>query len=231
MALCMFPKVNNLGLADVPDVVGYNRYFGWYYGNLSDLGPFLDEEHENYPNRIIMISEYGAGSDIKIHTDKPKKFDFSEEYQCRFHESYLEQINSRHYLAGACIWNQFDFGDEVKGNTIPHVNQKGMLTMDRKEKDVFYFYKSQWSDEPVLYIVSHHWQVHRASETKGVVVYTNCDSVELFLNNKSQGNQINGFEWKVKLAKGINELKAIGMKDSTEIMDNIVINYIESTKN
>jgi beta-galactosidase len=45
---------NSSGLADIPQVFGWHMYFGWYYGALAELGPFLDEQHRRYPARPIL---------------------------------------------------------------------------------------------------------------------------------------------------------------------------------
>lgn len=224
IALCKYDLANRSGLADTTDLVGYNCYFGWYRGEFPDLGELLDKEHQSYPERKIILSEYGAGSVRGLHAEYPKRQDFSEEWQCMFHESHLQQITERPFIAGSCVWNQFDFGAEHRGDGIPHLNNKGMLDWSRQPKDVYYFYQSQWTTQPMVYIISHTWTKREESDIE-VEVYTNCERVELFLNGKPLGVRAEEFRWDVELEAGSNILEAIGTKDSLTVTDTITIIY------
>ncbi|MEO7522417.1 MAG: glycoside hydrolase family 2 TIM barrel-domain containing protein, partial [Gemmatimonas sp.] len=66
---------NGTGMQDVPDVLGFNLYFGWYYRRLDGLGAYLDTLHRRHPTRPVLVSEYGADSDERIHTANPRAFD------------------------------------------------------------------------------------------------------------------------------------------------------------
>lgn len=66
------------GLQDVPQILGLNLYFGWYYREIESLGPFLDDFHRRHPQRPLLVSEYGAGSDERVHALEPRAFDLSE---------------------------------------------------------------------------------------------------------------------------------------------------------
>ena len=67
-ARCRFDELDDgSGLQDVPDVLGLNLYFGWYYRTLEELGPWLDQFHARHPDRPLLISEYGADSDERVH--------------------------------------------------------------------------------------------------------------------------------------------------------------------
>jgi len=106
--------------------VRYRLYFGWYYGELDTLGPFLDRYHALHPDVPLFISEYGAGSDRRVHSLRPERFDFSTEYQQRFHEETFGQILARQWLVGSAVWAQFDFGSDFRQDTIFGINQKGL---------------------------------------------------------------------------------------------------------
>ncbi|HEU0072386.1 MAG TPA: glycoside hydrolase family 2 TIM barrel-domain containing protein, partial [Dehalococcoidia bacterium] len=58
-------------VAPETDLSGVNRYFGWYYGDISDLGPHLDGIRENRPAQPLAVTEYGAGGAVTMHTDDP----------------------------------------------------------------------------------------------------------------------------------------------------------------
>lgn len=89
---------NDTGIADISMVIGWNLYYGWYEGKTEDLGGFLDSEFKKFPNRPLIISEYGVGADMRLHNSNPKKFDFSEEYQFNYHPGYYQQIMKRPFV-------------------------------------------------------------------------------------------------------------------------------------
>ena len=67
------------------------------------------------------------------------------------------------------------------------LNDKGLVTRDRQtKKDAFYFYKANWSDEPVLYITSRR-DSERTNAATNIKIYSNAQQVELSLNGTSIG--------------------------------------------
>jgi beta-galactosidase len=213
----------------ITDVIGRNRYFGWYSEGIENFGKVMDTEHAAHPDWRILITEYGAGAKRGYHVEDPHRFDFSESYQVEFHEGILDQIEARPYLAGGSIWNMFDFASQNKIGSIPRINQKGMGTYDRIPKDAFYFYKSRWSDEPTVYIVSHTWDRRSgpARESRPVRVFSNMDEVSLHVNGTSIGKRDEDFIWDVFFHEGRNRLKAVGRDTLTgrTVVDEVEIYY------
>lgn len=206
---------NTTGLGEVPDIIGWNLYQGWYSAALEDFGKFIDDQHRRYPKRPLIISEYGANADRRLHSTEPRRFDSTIEYQRQFHESYLAQIAARPFIAGSAVWNQFDFGVELRGETIPHLNQKGLYYYDRKPKDVYFFYKAALSKEKVLHIAVRDQAVFAGPPGKEhpIDVYSNFAEVDLILDGKSLGRrQTNGFKarWILSFKDGVNVLEARG---------------------
>ncbi len=212
---------NNLGLNDISVVTGWNIYNGWYSKQLDDFGKEQDHEHQRYPHRLVIISEYGAGSDRRINTTVAEPYDFSIQYQQLFHENYWQQINRRKYIIGSTIWNLTDFGSEQRNESMPAINNKGLLTFDREKKDVYFFYKAAWSPSPVLHIATNDWN-HRVgfaiNDSLPVIssplkIYSNCDSIVLWINDRlSERKMITNFNavFDIFLSNGINTLMAIG---------------------
>lgn len=122
------------GLADITDVKGWNLYQGWYGGKLEDFPAFLSRQHREHPEHKYIVSEYGAGSDLRIHSLNPQPFDFSIEYQQKYLESYLPVIEDSAFVAGASHWNLIDFSSANREESMPHINNKGILTNNRKKK-------------------------------------------------------------------------------------------------
>ncbi len=173
----------------IPDVVSYNLYFGWYGGNTSMNGPWLDTFHAKYPQTPIGISEYGADA-FHWHTGRPHAGDYSEEYQAYYHEELIKQLYSRPYIWATHVWNMFDFaadGRDEGGEA--GMNHKGLVTFDRKyRKDAFYAYKAWLSNDPFVHITGKHY-VDRVENPAKVTVYSNQPEVELFANGVSLGKK------------------------------------------
>ena len=173
----------------IPDVVSYNHYFGWYGGDTSMNGPWLDNFHKEYPNIPIGMSEYGCEA-LNWHTSNPKQGDYTEEYQAYYHEELIKQLFTRPYIWATHVWNMFDFGADARGEGGENgQNHKGLITFDRKyKKDSFHAYKAWLSDKPFVHICGNRY-VDRVEEETKITVYSNQQEVELFVNGKSLGKQ------------------------------------------
>ena len=81
-------------ILEIPDVNSYNLYFGWYLGELEQNEEFFDEYHAKYPDRPIGFSEYGADANPRFQSSAPEKGDYTEGYQCLYHEHILKVIEA-----------------------------------------------------------------------------------------------------------------------------------------
>ena len=171
----------------IPDVVSYNHYFGWYGGDTSMNGPWFDKFHATHPNIPIGCSEYGCEA-LNWHNSDPRQGDYTEEYQAYYHEELIKQLFSRKYLWATHVWNMFDFGADARAEGGENgQNHKGLITFDRSyKKDAFYAYKAWLSDEPFVHICSKRY-VDRVEDVTKVTVYSNQPTVELFANGVSLG--------------------------------------------
>ena len=173
----------------IPDVVSYNHYFGWYGGDTSMNGPWFDKFHAKFPNKPIGVSEYGCEA-LNWHTSNPVQGDYTEEYQSYYHEELIKQLFTRKYLWATHVWNMFDFGADARAEGGENgQNHKGLVTFDRKyKKDSFYAYKAWLSDEPFVHLCSKRY-IDRVEDVTKVTVYSNQPEVELFVNGESLGKK------------------------------------------
>lgn len=179
------------------DVVGYNRYFGWYKdaGSADKFGEWLDYYHAEKEKRPICISEYGGGGAISQHKDNvdweneidPWGERHYENYQSQMHEKIWAQFAERKYLWAQFIWCMFDFASDGRqeGDTKGQ-NDKGLVTRERIPKDAYFFYKTIWGKEKTVYITErrHNPRPYRVPYVK---VYSNAEKVELSVNGVSVG--------------------------------------------
>ena len=209
----------------IPDVVAYNHYFGWYGGDTSMNGPWFDAFHKKHPDIPIGCSEYGCEA-LNWHTSNPMQGDYTEEYQAYYHEELIKQLFTRDYIWGTYVWNMFDFGADARNEGGENgQNHKGLVTFDRKyKKDSFYAYKAWLSDDPFVHICGKRY-VDRVEDTTKVTVYSNQPEVELFANGVSLGKQtsdVHFFYFDVPNA-GETELKAV----AGECTDESLIRKVE----
>lgn len=191
MAFNMTNLYNEIGL-DLEDVAGWNLYHGWYVGQLNGFNEWCEDQHRRYPDHPIIISEWGAGSDRRIHSNSPRAFDFSIEYQQRYIEHYLPYIEEKEWISGCAYWNFIDFNVAARQESMPRVNNKGLFYNDRSPKDVAYYFKAMWrKDKPVIRIASRDWDVRVGDRDvpQTIKLYSNAPEVELFINGVSAGIQ------------------------------------------
>ncbi len=176
----------------IPDVVSYNHYFGWYGGDTSMNGPWFDKFHEMHPTIPIGCSEYGCEA-LNWHNSNPRQGDYSEEYQAYYHEELIKQLFTRKYMWATHVWNMFDFGADARAEGGENgQNHKGLVTIDRKyKKDSFYAYKA-WlrspEDAPFVHLCGKRY-IDRVEDVTKVTVYSNLPELELFVNGESIGKQ------------------------------------------
>ena len=187
-------------ILEIPDVNSYNLYFGWYLGELEQNDDFFDEYHAKFPDRCIGFSEYGADANPAYQSPTPEKGDYTESYQCVYHEHMLRMIEARPWLWATHVWNLFDFGADGRDEGGKNgENQKGLVTFDRQlKKDAFYLYKAAWNHtEPFVHLCGSRY-VDRTEEVTEIKVYSNQNEVSLYLDGKlfatQQGHVVFSFQ-------------------------------------
>lgn len=187
-------------ILEIPDVNSYNLYFGWYLGELEQNDAFFDEYHAKFPDRCIGFSEYGADANPAYQSPTPEKGDYTESYQCVYHEHMLRMIEARPWLWATHVWNLFDFGADGRDEGGKNgENQKGLVTFDRQlKKDAFYLYKAAWNHtDPFVHLCGSRY-VDRTEEVTEIKVYSNQNEVSLYLDGKlfatRQGHVVFSFQ-------------------------------------
>ena len=236
-------SVNGYGHADHPvnlnaDIQGMNRYFGWYERKLQDMEPWVEKLEKEYPWQALMLTEYGADANIAHQTELlgdalnwTKPF-YPETFQTKTHE-YQWSVIARHpYITASYLWNMFDFAmPTANRGSVPARNMKGMMTFDRKvKKDSYYWYKANWSQEPVLYMTQRRNVLRERQETS-LTVYSNIGVPKVYLNGKELSTARKGYTDvhyifnHVMLSEGRNELRAVVTWQGKEYVDEMQWEY------
>lgn len=127
-----------------------------------------------------------------------------------------QRTDTMKFMMGEFRWTGIDYlGENIYPNRGWHC---GVMDLCGFEKDHYFYYASQWTSVPMVHILPHWTHPGKEGVTIPVMVYSNCDEVELFLNNKSLGRQKTrkywNLLWNVTYEPGI--LKAVGWKGGAE---------------
>ncbi|MCF8262670.1 MAG: hypothetical protein K9J12_17970 [Melioribacteraceae bacterium] len=223
------------GLSEVADLNAWNLYHGWYSENFENLDKHLDEHYKKFPNTPLLIGEYGAGVDPRLRSEEPIRFDFTHDWAVKYHKYYVDAMNKRPFVSGGFVWNFADFGSEFRVDAVPHINNKGLVGIDRVPKDVYYWYKAILNEKPVVEIGSKNWTkrtgvslIDEKITNQTIEVYSNLDSVYLIHNgNSSEWKELveNVANFQIKFENGSNFVRAIGISDGEEIIDQVTIEF------
>ena len=222
-------------LTEIPMIQGWNLYQGWYEPDINEFQRLLDRAHKAYKGKVLMVTEYGPGVDPRVHSYQPERFDFSQEYGLVYHKHYLNEMMKRPFIAGSSLWNLNDFYSESRVDAVPHVNNKGVVGLNREKKDVYWFYKTALSRRPILVIGNREWKsrggvVNTAQKEciQSVPVFSNAEEVELFVNNKSLGKkkiEDNYALFDVPFVGGENLLEAVAVTGDNKLCDMLRIQF------
>jgi beta-galactosidase len=173
------------GFSLAVDVQGCNYY---RLGN-------VDKLHSDFPKLPILFTEEASTVTTRgIYETNPEK-GFHQAYDHDIPgwgstaQNWMRYVDKRKFVAGAFVWTGFDYGGESALHYWPGVvSHFGIMDYCGFPKDAYWYYKSWWTNKPVLHILPH-WNKEGLpqKDTIDVNLYTNMDKVELFLNGKSYG--------------------------------------------
>jgi len=171
------------------DVVGYNYVDRW--AERREL--YYSIDRQRCPERRMIGTENASVAGVRGEYDLQASHGWHGPYHTRMirAEQLWRFTRLYDYVAGDFMWTGIDYLGEVRW---PAKNTScGPIDLCGFPKDEYYFYQSQWTDAPVLHLFPHWTWPGREDEVIPVIAYTNCDSVELFLNGRSFGAQVMSF--------------------------------------
>src|SRR5690349_7542159 len=169
------------------DVVGYNYVDRWH--ERREL--FAEQDRHDHPDWKMVATESGS-----IFQSFDERYSLGGDSTVA-HPNYTsgmlqverlwKWITLRDWFAGSFMWTGIDYLGE---STWPFKGfASGALDITGRPKDAYYLYQSLWTDRPVLHLFPHWNWAGRLGQVIPVVAYTNCNSVELFLNGRSLGEK------------------------------------------
>ncbi|UFU06133.1 glycoside hydrolase family 2 TIM barrel-domain containing protein [Ruania halotolerans] len=231
------PVTCGRGISGIEDVQGFNGQGG--------VPGVLEAYHEEFPDRVLLLTEephtlqtrgfYRTRTwwrdrnrprqEVPNLTEKELFTDGSVLYNSSYDNSGV-RCCARHswrrtralpYLCGEFRWTGFDYLGESPRWPARTYNY-GVIDLCGFPKDHFYFYQSQWTREPMVHVLPHWTHPGLEGVEIPVWVYTNCDAVELFLDDESLGVKHVGddlhMEWRVPYSPGT--LRAVARRDARD---------------
>ncbi len=223
---------NNIIKSGALDLIGYN----YHHEEFPDF-------HKKFPGQKFIAAETNSALATRGHYDMPsdsirawpvrwdKPVKGNPDYTCSAydncragwgstHEATWKVVKKHKFLSGMYIWTGFDYLGEPTPYSWPaRSSYFGIIDLAGFPKDVYYMYRSEWTDNPVLHVFPHwNW---KEGDNIDIWVYTNCREVELFLNDKSLGVKKKMPEdlrliWNVPYIEG--KIKAVGKTKDKEII-------------
>ncbi|WP_405825849.1 beta galactosidase jelly roll domain-containing protein [Streptomyces sp. NBC_01390] len=123
---------------DLADVIGFNEYFGYFYGQDADLGTTLDAVHAKYPDKPILITENGTWSVAGTHG--PAITQGTEEWQAASFTAHWAQVTARSdFVAGFTYWVLKDYKERAGYNQAYNgISVMGLLTFAEERPKLVY---------------------------------------------------------------------------------------------
>ncbi len=213
------------GMTAAVDVVGFNYTIDAY-----------DEIRQKHPDWFYLASETTSQFDsrgvyhftldtiVKTFPDCQASA-FDDAGGGTTHEEAWLAVKNRPWMSGLYIWTGFDYmGEPAPYEKLAVSSYFGIFDLCGFPKDSYYFYKSQWTSEPMVHLLPHwNW---KEGQQIDVLAYTNCDEVKLYLNGqfleakKLADTPKLSLRWKVPFRAGV--LKAEGYKNGKLVAADVV---------
>ncbi len=206
--------INGESAADVLDVMGMNYSI------------FAYEKLYKAQGKVILGTEngpvYATRGVYKADREKQVYGNYGDDLTAfgQSYEATLKAAKEHDYIAGVFLWSGFEYHGEPQPFTWPSVlSHWGMCDICGFEKDIYYYVKSFYTDEPMIHLLPA-WQDYAEGEIVRVCAFTNCGSVKLYLNGESVGEAVvsdNKAEFNIPFKAGT--LRAEGYANGKTVCD------------
>ena len=212
------------GINGVIEVRGWNYQVG---KKPEQYGKNMDSYHAKHPDQPNVGTEQGSTVSTRgiYENDKVRSYvsayDVNAPSWANTAEEWMTVFGARAWLSGGFVWTGFDYRGEPTPYAWPCINSHfGILDVCGFRKDLAWYYEAWWTTNTVLHLLPHwNWPGKEGQEIR-VDAFSNCKSVELFLNGASLGKQdmkpYSKITWPVKYAPGT--LSAKGFDASGKVI-------------
>ena len=174
-----------LAFLQAEDVVGYNYVDRWH----ERREVFAEPDRHDHPDWKMVGTE--SGTVFQSFDGRPSLGNDSTVVRPNYTSGMMEAerrwkwIATHPWFAGDFMWTGVDY----LGESFWPFTGFGSAPLDiaGHPKDSWYFWRSWWTDGPVLHLLPHWNWPGREGQVIPVLAYTNCNTVELFLNGRSYG--------------------------------------------
>lgn len=199
--------------------------------------------------RQVLVGEYGAWRSIGLHTEgnfTPSGPNSEDRMTALIEQKVKLGEKASDSAAGQFFWLLSSHDNPGRAQSgegwreldrVGPVNYKGMLTPWEEPTDVYYMFRSNYvpaAKVPMVYIASHTWPERWTTPgiKRGIIVYSNCDEVELFndVDSVSLGRRTrvvqpgNHFTWD-NVPVRYNILYAVGYVAGKRVASDTVVLY------
>jgi len=190
-----------VGAVEVPDVLGINYET-----------EHIDNLHALMPKCKLITSEHTNAPAVRGDLDAEMK-------QVDAAKTNLDILESRRCMAGSTLWCMHDYGSDYWA--VWPEQHSGALDSTRLPKELWYYLKSRWTQEPMVHLCGHWTWPGEEGKPRTVTVVTNCSSVELFQGGRSLGVHQNENPMRWDVAYEPSALKAVGSCGGHELSDEL----------
>jgi beta-galactosidase len=189
-----------------------------------NMSAFATRGHYDMPSDSVRIWPQDYKLPLKANADfTASSYDNCHALWGATHEETWKVIKGNDFISGMFVWSGFDFlGEPEPYKKWPaRSSYYGIVDLCGFQKDIYYFYQSEWTNQPVLHLFPH-WNWKDGQTIDVWAYYNNADEVELFMNGVSQGissktaDRFHAF-WRVKFASGT--IKAVSRKDGKTVLE------------
>lgn len=186
----------------------------------------VSDYHKDHPNQPLLGTEMGSTVTTRgiyekneIRAYVPDQ-DITAPWWASKAEEWWKLAAENDYWLGGFVWTGFDYRGEPTPYKWPNVNSHfGIMDVCGFPKNIYYYYKSWWTNEDVIHISPHwNWE-EKIGQPIEVWVNSNAEEVELLLNGKSLGKKTipknSHLKWQVNYEPG--KIEAIGFKNGKQI--------------
>jgi len=186
--------------------------------------------HRDHPNQPLLGTEMGSTVTTRgiYEKDEIRAYvpdqDITHPWWASKAETWWKLAAENDYWLGGFVWTGFDYRGEPTPYKWPNISSHfGILDVCGFPKNIYYYYKSWWTNEDILHI-SPHWNwPEKVGKPIDVWVNTNADDVELFLNGKSLGKKSmprnSHLQWEVNYEPGT--LEAVAYKNGKKLTSKV----------